>query len=334
MIRIGLIGCGNISVVHVRGYSQLDSTFRVVATCDVDEARARERASAIRADAVYDDYRRVLARDDIDAVDICLPHHLHAPVALAAAQAGKHVLVEKPIATTLEEADAMIAAASAADVRLMVAHDQRWDAAHVEAKKQIADGAVGDVFCLRADHLQLVLGADAWQYGRLTAGGGALLGSGVHRVDLLRWLGGEVRRVSSFETTGVLPMTDCEDTAVTILEFEQGAVGELMTCWAVRAADPPWGESLAVYGTEGVLHATRKLTEPGSVLSLSRNGEGFESVLLQPSDRRVGLLKDFARAIDTAREPLTSGTEGRRTLEVVLAAYRAAEQRAVVELPV
>jgi UDP-N-acetylglucosamine 3-dehydrogenase len=216
----------------------------------------------------------------------------------------------------------------------MVAHDQRWDTAHVEAKRLIHEGSLGDVFCLRADHLQLVLGADAWQYARPTAGGGALLGSGIHRVDLLRWLGGEVRRVSSFETTRVLPMTDCEDTTVTILEFEGGAVGELMTSWAVQAADPPWNESLAIYGTKGVLHVTRKLTDPGGTLSIGRNGSGggFVDVALEQSDRRRALLRDFATSIESGAEPLTSGVEGRRTLEVVLAAYRAAAQRTVVEL--
>jgi predicted dehydrogenase len=130
-------------------------------------------------------------------------------------------------------------------------------------------------------------------------------------------------------------MTDCEDTAVTILEFEQGAVGELMTSWALQASDPPWNESLAIYGTKGVLHASRKVTDPGSSLSLGRPGEGggFVDVPLEPSDRMAGLLAELAECIEPGREPLTSGTEGRRSLEVVLAAYWAAETRAVVELP-
>jgi predicted dehydrogenase len=98
VIGVGLIGCGNIARVHLDGYLRLASEFRVVATCDLDAARARELASLAGADARFEDYRHVLAHDDVDAVDICLPHHLHAPVAIAAAQARKHVLVEKPIA--------------------------------------------------------------------------------------------------------------------------------------------------------------------------------------------------------------------------------------------
>src|ERR1051326_4148671 len=117
-VRVGIIGCGDISKSHLAGW-QATPDGEVVACCDSDEARARERAAASGAD-VYTDWKELLKRADVDAVDICLPHYLHAPATLDASAAGKHVLVEKPIGCTLGEAQEMILACRSAGVKLMV----------------------------------------------------------------------------------------------------------------------------------------------------------------------------------------------------------------------
>lgn len=139
-IRVAIIGCGGISRGHARGYLQSPDLFEVVACCDERGELAEERAQQLGAKFVTADYREVIASDDVDAVDICLPHHLHAEVAIAAAQAGKHVLVEKPIANTLDEANAMIEAAKKSGVVLMVAHNERYMPVYRKAKELVEQG--------------------------------------------------------------------------------------------------------------------------------------------------------------------------------------------------
>src|SRR5437588_10574935 len=125
-IRVGLIGCGNISAKHAQGYSALQDLLQVVAVCDSNEAAARTCGTELGAGHVFTDHRALLEADLVDAVDVCLPHHLHAPVTIDCLEAGLHVLVEKPIATTLDEADRMVDAAQHAGKILMVGHNERY----------------------------------------------------------------------------------------------------------------------------------------------------------------------------------------------------------------
>src|SRR5439155_22736693 len=136
----------------VESLSKATDELRVVATCDLDRGRAEERAAQLGAGRAATDVDELLGASDVDAVLLCLPHDQHAPATVAAARAGKHVLVEKPIARTLDEADAMIAVADAAGVTLMVAHNQRYLPLHRRARELVDDGAIGPVRCARADN--------------------------------------------------------------------------------------------------------------------------------------------------------------------------------------
>src|SRR6266571_1215911 len=150
-VRVALIGCGGIATAHLRACAALSELARVVVACDSNAERARRRAEETGAEACLK-YEEALARDDVEAVDLCLPHDLHEPVACAAAAAGKHVLVEKPIARNLAEADRMIAACADAGVHLMVAHCQRFSADRQTAKRLVDEGAIGRIYLMRPDH--------------------------------------------------------------------------------------------------------------------------------------------------------------------------------------
>src|SRR5947209_16182127 len=154
-VRVALIGCGGIATAHLAGYRSLPELGRIVVACDADPDSARRRAQETGAEACFD-YRAALARDDVEAVDLCLPHDLHEPVTRAAAAAGKHVLVEKPIARNLAEAGRMIAACAEAGVHLMVAHCQRFSADRQTAKRLVDEGAIGRIYLMRTDHNQWV----------------------------------------------------------------------------------------------------------------------------------------------------------------------------------
>ncbi len=333
-IRVALIGCGGISRAHARGYLQSPDLFEVVACCDERRELAEERAQQLGAEVVATNYRQVLARDDVDAVDICLPHHLHAEVAIAAAEAGKHVLVEKPIATTLEEADAMIAAAKKVGVVLMVAHNERYMPVYRKAKELVEQGVLGRIFLARADHNQFVrINERHWLWHKATAGGGVLIGSGIHRVDILRWLVGEIVRV--WHQQVIVPerfSDEVEAASVTLFEFANGAIGELTCNWSAYAAPTaPWYELLWLYGTEGSLHNVGGLFVASE--KLPEGQSKFTQIPLPDEDSFVNEIRHFGECVRDGKLPLTSGEEGRKSLAVVLAAYQAAETGEGIPVP-
>ncbi len=322
-IRVGIIGCGGISQAHARGYQNLPELLQIAATCDEIEINAEERAQQLGADQVYTDYEKMLKDANIDAVDICLPHDLHAVVSIAASEAGKHVLVEKPIAISLEEADSMIAASEKAGTLLMVALNQRYDPAHQRIKEMIDEGVLGRILCIRIDHNQNVsLPEGHWIRSRARLGGGVLIGSGIHRVDLLRWFGGEVTQVASFQVEQPERM---EGEVVVVMNalFESGAIGEVTAIWAVRKA--PWYEGVWVYGTEGSVYRINGL--------FWDSPDGYVKLDVPEADSFTEELRHFGQCILNDNTPLTSGVEARRSLEVVLAAYRSADSRESIKLP-
>jgi len=322
-IRIGIIGCGGISQAHARGYKNLPELLQITATCDEIETNAEERAQQLGADQVYTDYEKMLKDANIDAVDICLPHDLHASVSIAASEAGKHVLVEKPIAITLEEADSMIAASEKAGTLLMVALNQRYDPAHQRIKEMIDQGVLGRILCIRIDHNQNVsLPEGHWIRSRARLGGGVLIGSGIHRVDLLRWFGGEVAQVANFWVEQPERM-EGEVAVVMNALFESGAVGEVTAIWAVRKA--PWYEGVWVYGTEGSVYRINGL--------FWDSPDGYVKLDVPEADSFTEELRHFGQCILNGDTPLTNGVEARRSLEVVLAAYRSADTRESIKLP-
>lgn len=326
-IRIGLIGCGSISRAHARGYLKLPELFEVVACCDERKELSEERAQQLGAKLVTTDYRDVIAREDIDAVDICLPHHLHAEVAIAAAEAGKHVLVEKPIANTLDQADAMIEAAKKAGIILMVAHNERYMPIYRKVKELVEQGILGRVFLARADHNQFIqISHRHWLWQKETAGGGVLIGSGIHRVDILRWLIGEIVRVWHLQVIVPERFSDeVEAASTTIFEFANGAIGELTCNWSAYAApSAPWYELLWLYGTEGSLHNVGGLFVASEKWPEWRGR--FVQIPLPEEDSFVNEILHFGECIREGKTPLTSGEEGRKSLAVVVAAYKAAEE--------
>jgi predicted dehydrogenase len=245
---------------------------------------------------------------------------MHAPATIAAARAGKHVLVEKPIATTLEDADAMIAAADAARVTLMVAHNQRFFPEHQRIKRLLDDGAIGVLECVRADHNQdFRPPEDHWILDASEAGGGAFIGYGVHRIDLLRWFAGEVTEIAHFQRhrPGRFGGESC---SVSILKFESGAIGEIAINWAVQ--DSPWMDMLYLAGDKGSIHNVHGLYVSSASVP--------EKVEVPQGNAFALQLRHFAECVLTGREPLTSGRDARKTLEVCLAGYRSVETGQIV----
>jgi UDP-N-acetylglucosamine 3-dehydrogenase len=264
-----------------------------------------------------DDWSDVVRRADVDAVDICAPNRLHAAIAVAAAQAGKHVLVEKPIATTLAEADTMIETAAAAGVVLATAQVGRYAAGIRAAARAVASGRVGRVRAIDADWAhggpRTWAPAAEWFFRRDEAGGGALIDLGVHAVDAIRAVTGE-------EFAEVLGMIgdvrgDVEFEAHLLCRLDGGAVACVRASWAA-----PYGPDrhLAVWGSEAqivVRGAQATLRSPGGAEApLAVDGQGGS------------LYADFVAACRGEATALPTGRDGRAALAAVLAGYESARR--------
>ncbi|MCL2551594.1 MAG: Gfo/Idh/MocA family oxidoreductase [Actinomycetia bacterium] len=327
-VSVGLIGCGNISRAHVRGYRSVPDLATVTAVADLDPALAAERARQAGAAREFTAYTRMLDEAAVDAVDICLPHHLHAEAIIAAAEAGKHVLCEKPLCLTLDEADRIAAAVRAAGVTLMCAHNQLTLPAVARARAVIDSGVLGRVYELRTtdsffnDFDPATMG---WRAHAATSGGGELIDTGYHPTYLLLYLAAaRPAAVTAMLSTHRLGFMEGEDSARVLVRFADGAVGEVVTSWAYEAA--PFTEKFSLVGEHG------SLWSDGQRLWHKPRGEAVVQTSFEAVDSVPAVCADFVRRIHSRSRPVHTHEEGTDVLKVILAAYRSAQDKREIAL--
>ncbi|WP_374010963.1 Gfo/Idh/MocA family protein [Leifsonia sp. LS-T14] len=324
-VRVGLIGAGGIAGAHVAGYLRNPGTVTFAAVADPVRESAERRAGDSGA-AIYSDYRIMLAEADIDAVDICLPHHLHKDAIIAAAAAGKHILCEKPLCLTPEEAAEVDAAVTAAGVTLMCAHNQLFLPAVAKAKELIESGELGRVYEVRTtdsffnDFDPSNMG---WRAHASTSGGGELIDTGYHPTYLLLHLaGGSPVEVTALLATHRLSFMEGEDSAQVLVRFDNGVIGSLVTSWAYQPADGT--EKFSAVGELG------SLTSDGTSLTVRARGADSATVYeLEPVHEFGEEIAHFARSILDGTRPLHTQKEGIEVLGIILAAYESAEQKSI-----
>lgn len=219
-LKVAVIGCGSIAQHrHLIEYNQ-NPNVELVAVCDIVEERVKEIANEYNVEA-YTNYEDVLMLANVDAVSVCLPNYLHAPVSIAALHAGKHVLCEKPMATSREEAEEMIAAAEKNDKKLMIAHNQRFVPSHQKARAIIESGEIGKIHSFRSTFGHggpegwSADGKDSWFFRKEEAFIGAMGDLGVHKADLLRYLlGEEFVEVASMIETSAKDFAEVDDLSL------------------------------------------------------------------------------------------------------------------------
>lgn len=328
--RIGLIGCGWIAPFHVEGLKQLGRRGEIAWVSDPCLERAEELSREAGDARALTDYRHGLA--DIDCAFVLVPHHLHAPVTLDCLAAGCHVLLEKPIANTLAEADTMIAAAERAGRTFMVAYPHRYKSGFRLFRDAILSGRYGRLVMIDTLIDDTVEGYLAdWMTHKATLGGGCLFSAGGHQIDIMLWIAGDVHRAYLVGTRGRVPM-EGEDTAACILKFSSGAIGCIRHTWAspsprvwytmeamcdnarIVLTTTPSGDQ----NTAGVRcrWRTRIVVQAGEDAVLLDNDEGLD---LAPE------IAHFFECVDGDRRPDTDGPVARNITALVLDAYRRAE---------
>jgi predicted dehydrogenase len=347
---VAVFGCGGVSHGHFSAYAA-NPKARLIATVDPRAELAETAARRWGAERWYTAAEEALADPAIDVVDLCLPHHLHAPIAIQATNAGKHVFVEKPIANTLAEADAMIAACRENNVLLMVDQTKRYQHRHRTIKRLLDAGYVGEPVLVRAAYLQDI--TYTWQHmepQRLATywkQDGVIAGIGIHVLDLLRWLIGEVREVSATATTSdlIAPDRATEDTGIIGLRFANGCIGEATVSYVLK--DPRLASNwdvmpIEIYGRNGSLRMDWDDTI--TVTSDKLTGEAGPGVFQVhptppiggprlPPEAMAGAIDHLLDCLQSGAQPLTHGADARASLELVEAAYASIRERRPIALP-
>lgn len=344
-IGIGMIGTGNISDLHSVGYKNNEHA-KIVAVADINAAIAEEKRVAFGGDRSYADYHELLKDDSVDAVDICVPNFLHSKITIDAAEAGKHVLVEKPMAITVKECDDMVAAAKRNSVKLMVGHNQIFYPPHQEAKRLIQEEIGRPILLLTRLHngFRQNMG---WRADPKFVGGGFFMEACVHRLYLARYLMGEPTKILC-RMTKIFPDTVAEDIVQVAIDFENGIEGSLVANQG--GPFPLWDDRTEVIGSEGliIVNGFEEQAIAGSPLMFYKNGRWTHYVKLgHPAtacDYPLGNLEieanfpktyahvtsNFVDAIYEDKQPPVTGEDGKRAIEMVQACYDSAK----VERPV
>lgn len=328
-VGIGLIGAGGITRAHVRGYNVIADEAKVVAVADVVAENARQRADDLGGADVVTDYHELLGRDDVDAVDICLPHHLHADAIVAAASAGKHILCEKPLCLTITEAAAVQAAVSGNGVTLMCSHNQLFMAAVARTRELLDGGLLGAVYELRTtdSFLSRASGPEGmgWRAHLATAGGGELIDTGYHPTYLLLNLAGAVpTHVMAMLSKHRLEFMEGEDSAQVLVRFANGAVGTIVTSWAYVPA--PGTERFSIVGEKG------SLSSDGNIIHYALHDGTDVTIRLPEVDNISADIADFIACVRDGRRPVNTEREGIDVLKVILGAYESAKKGKLIAL--
>lgn len=327
-VRVGLIGAGTIAGTHVNGYLANPDTTTLVAVADPMTDKARHRAGLAGAD-IYPSYVEMLEKADIHAVDICLPHHLHKAAIVAAAAAGKHVLCEKPLCLTPEEAAKVTAAVDRAGITLMCAHNQLFSPAVAKARELIDGGVLGTIYQVRTtdsfinDFTEQTMG---WRAVARTSGGGELIDTGYHPTYLLMHLaGGKPVEVAAMLSTHRLKFMQGEDSAQVLVRFDNGVVGTITTSWAYAPTSTT--ERFSAVGELGSLHSD------GTYLSYRINGRAEQRIDFEAVDEFAAEIEHFASSILRGTRPLHTEREGVAVLGIILAAYHSAATKTIAPVP-
>jgi predicted dehydrogenase len=334
-----IVGCGMIARFHVRALAEIPDA-RLVALVSRSEAKARAMAGELGLDcAIVTDLDSVLARPDVQAVIVTTPSGAHLEPAKAAAQAGKHVVVEKPLEITSERCEQIIGACDRHGVKLCTIFPSRFGDANRTVKAALDAGrfgrlTLGETTC-KWWRPQAYYDEGGWKGTKALDGGGALMNQAIHNVDLLLWMMGDVTHISGFTATLAHERIEVEDTAVACLRFANGALGIIEATTSVHPGLP---KTIAIHGDRGTVvieqddvlrwELSPETAEDRAIKNRFAQKTGASGGSSNPAAiSHVGharQLADFVRAIRTDSAPLVDGREGRKAVALIEAIYQSA----------
>ncbi len=348
-IQIGMIGAGNIGAVHIEQFQKLSDACVITGITDVNQELAQSRAAQYGIPHVFSSIDDMLASSEIDAVVICVPNQFHAPVAISALEAGKHVLLEKPMGIDLSAARNIVNASRKAKGILMIAHQMRFESITMQIKELLDQGKLGNIYTAKAGWLRRkgIPGWGTWFTQKQLSGGGPLIDIGVHMLDLALYLMGDPKPVSVSGATyaefgpkrrGIgewgapnwSGQFDVEDMASAFIRMEDGSTLALDVSWAVHM-DTDSSPYVHIMGTEG---GAQYRGEVGKYLT-EADGKLLDTQLFTPEHEegaRVRMSRHFLECIRDGKEPLIPVKSGFTTNLILDAIYESSRQGKEIKL--
>jgi len=319
-VNLGLIGLGSMGKIHLLNCLNLDNA-KLTAVSDISK-KATTFAKKIGIKNIYNEYQQLLNDDNIDAVIIALPTHLHAPCAKRAAEAGRHILLEKPLSRNVKEGKDIVLTAKKNNIKLMIGYYLRFAAPFQILKEKINSGEIGDIQLANANYLvtgpffhraerNIPRPVPEWWFNRKLTGGGALIDLGGHMINLLCWYFGEISNVKTY--LGYKFNLDLEDHAVCMLKFQTGQIATFNVGWFSQEMQI----DVNLHGTIGNAHAAHK---PSSKVKT-----GIQLMMRKTPDFQKPYLRELSHFIKCIKEdtlPSPSGEEALNDLEIISRAYK------------
>ena len=343
MIKIGILGCGKIAQVrHIPEYAA-NPDCQLVGFYNPTKSRAEDMAAKYGGLA-YDTAEELLANPEIDAVSVCAANYAHAALSIQALKAGKHVLCEKPMATTLADCEAMVECAKKNGKFLMIGHNQRLAKAHMEAKRLIDAGLIGDIITFRTsfghggpETWAIKPGKDTWFFDKSKAAMGVMADLGVHKTDLIQYLTGQrvVRTTARLVTLDKRgedgELIGMDDNAVCIYEMSGGAFGTMTASWTYYGAED---NSTVLYGTKGIM---RIYDDPAHsiVVKLADGQEqvyDVEQIQTNDNQTKSGVIDLWVDCLKNNRAPEISGESALCAMRAVFASIASSQTGKAVEI--
>lgn len=343
MQNIGIIGCGKIAQKrHIPEYTD-NPNANLLGFFDLNQARA-EALAKLHGGIAYKSYQELLENKEIDAVSVCTSNDSHAAITIAALLAGKHVLCEKPMATTLADCEAMVETAKQQGKYLMIGQNQRLTKTHVKAKELISSGLIGEIVTFRTtfghggpETWSIDPGKNTWFFDKQKAVMGAMADLGIHKTDLIHFLTGQ----EIVETTARLYTLDkrgadgnligVDDNAFCIYKLEGGAVGTMAVSWTHYGAED---NSTVIYGSKGIM---RIYDDPDySIKVITKNEEeilySIDKIQTNDSQTKSGVIDLFVESLESNKEPEISGVEVLKSMRVVFASIESSNSGQSVKI--
>ncbi len=343
MIRIAIIGIGNISHAHIDSYLSFPERCRIVAFADIYPEKCQVRAKELGLEVeILDSHKKLLGRKDIDLVSICTPPFCHAEIAVDFLKDVKHVIVEKPMAASLEECDMMLEAAQKSKTVLAAVAQNRFKDPVMNLKKVVDSGKIGKILHAQVDsfwwrgHCYY----DLWWRGLWEKeGGGCTLNHAVHHIDMLAWMMGRPLNVQALLSNAAHDNAEVEDISIAALQYPDGAVAQITSSVIHHGEEQqvvfqgekarisaPWKVSAAVSRDNGFPE-----DNPGLEKELNAYYNSLPKLI---HTGHQGEIDDVLTAIETGGTPLVTGQSGRLTIEIITAIYKAGFEKRAVSLPI
>jgi len=327
-IGFALAGCGSIAVKHLEAISKVESA-ELKAVYDADKNKAEQFALKYGT-AWVERFEDLLKEDDIHVISICAPSAFHAELALAAAGRGKHVLVEKPMAMTLEDADQMIEVCEKKGVALGVVLQNRYKPA-IDCLKRAVDGGyfgrlTHGTAIVRWNRNMDYYRNNPWR-GKTSLGGGVLINQAIHNIDLLQWLMGPVESVFAHTANRLLDL-EAEDVATGVIQFKNGALGTVEAASTIFPRNLE--ESINIFGEKGTAIIGGTRADKVCVWDFAEDFQGMLSRSNEESKGHIPVIEDMVRCVKHGIKPIVDGVEGRKSLRIVLAFHESARTKKII----